>query len=86
MLGDCNIRISRLQNGYTVSITDPKIVKANDERDSKDGCCSPWRDPNVTYTFSTIDQAIDFIKENVDKAFPEDEFSSTFDKAAKEKS
>jgi hypothetical protein len=85
MLSDCSIRISRLQNGYTVSITDPKIVKANDARDSKSDCCAPWRDPNVTYTFPDVNKAVEFIKENVEKAFPEDEFSSTFDQAAKEK-
>jgi hypothetical protein len=83
MLSDCSIRISRLQNGYTVSITDPKIVKANDER-PKNGECAPWRDPNVTYTFSDVNKAVEFIKENVEKAFPADEFSSTFDKAAKD--
>lgn len=85
MLSDCTIRINRLQNGWTVSITDPKIVEENDKRDSKGGC-STWRDPSVTYTFDDINKGIDFIKENIEKAFPKDEFSSTFDKAAKEAS
>jgi hypothetical protein len=84
MLTDCNIRINRAQNGYSVSITDPEIVKANDARDSKSDGCAPWRSPDVTYVFATVEKAVDFIKENIEKAFPKDEFSSTFDKAAKE--
>lgn len=85
MLNDCTIRIKRLQNGFTVSITDPEIVKANDKRSSaKGGDCAPWRDPEVTYTFPDQDAAVEFIRENIGKAFPPDEFNSTFDKAVKE--
>lgn len=83
MYSDCNIRIERLQNGYTVRITDPEIVKKNNKRnESKDGCCTPWQDPQVTYTFDTKDKVAKFVIENIDKALPEDEYSSTFDKAA----
>jgi hypothetical protein len=63
------------------------LVKANRERDKKDkgDCCpSEWRDPQVSYAFSDRDGVIAFIKENIDKAMPVDEFSSTFDKAVKE--
>jgi hypothetical protein len=68
-----------------VRITDPDIVKQNNKRDTKgDGCCSPWKDPQVSYAFSTSKEVIDFIKGNIDKALPVDEFSSTFDKAAKD--
>lgn len=88
--GDCDIRIQRHQNGYTVRITDPAIVKANRERDKTrskgDSCCpsTEWRDPQVSYAFTTRDEVSDFIKKNIDKALPVDEYSSTFDKAAKE--
>lgn len=78
MLGDCTIRINRAQNGYTISMTDPKIVAENDK--SK----GPWKDPNVTFICDDIDKGLQFIKENLDKAFPENEFDSTFDKAAKD--
>ena len=84
MYGDCTIRIERLQNGYNVRMTDPKIVKENNERDksSKNGC-APWRDSQVSYAFTTADEVVAFIKDNIDKALPVDEFSSTFDEAAK---
>lgn len=88
MLNDCTVRIRRLQNGWTVSMTDPAIVKQNDMRsDAKDGCCAvAWKDPDVTYTFADAGKAMDFIRENIEKAFPVDEYTSTFDKAAKGKS
>lgn len=85
--GDCDIRIQRHQNGYTVRITDPAKVKANRERDKnrgKDGCCvSEWQDPQVSYAFTTRDEVTTFIKDNIDKALPDDEFSSTFDAVVK---
>lgn len=84
MYNDCTIRIERLQNGYTVRMTDPEIRKKNHERDKGDGCCSPaWEDPDVSYAFTTKEEAIKFITENIDKALPEDEYSSSFDKAVK---
>ncbi len=89
---DCDIRIQRHQNGFTVRITDPAIVKANRERDkqrsskSSGECCpsTEWRDPQVSYAFTTRDEVSTFIKENIDKALPVDEFSSSFDAAVKE--
>jgi hypothetical protein len=84
MLDDCTIRIKRLQNGFTVTITDPAIVKSNDTRSSKSGECAPYKNPDVTYTFPDQEGAIEFIKENIGKAFPASEFDSTFDKAVKE--
>lgn len=90
MYNDCTIRIERLQNGYTVRVTDPKIIKKNEERRNKsssaDGCCevAPWQDPEVKYAFSKKEEVITFITENLDKVLPVDEYSSTFDKAVKE--
>ncbi len=85
MYSDCNIRIQRLQNGYTVRMTDPDIVKKNNERNKgKDSCCVPWQDPDVTYAFDTKEKVAKFVVDNIDKALPDDEYSSTFDKAAKE--
>jgi hypothetical protein len=86
MYNDCTIRIERLQNGFTVRVTDPKIVKQNDERNKGgDSCCAPWQDPEVKYAFTTKEEVIAFITENLDKALPVDEYSSTFDKAVKDK-
>lgn len=84
MYGDCNIGIERTQNGFLVRITDPDIVKKNKERDTKDGCCAPWQDPQVKYSFEDKQGVIDFITKNIDKALPVDEYSSTFDKAVKD--
>lgn len=85
MYNDCNIRIERTQNGFLVSMTDPAIAKANDTRNKgSDGCCSPWQDPNVKYSFEDKQGVVDFITSNIDKALPVDEYSSTFDKAAKD--
>lgn len=85
MYSECTIRIERLQNGYNVRITDPEIAKKNEARDKgKDGCCEPWSDPQVSYAFSTSEEVLGFLKTNIDKALPVDEYSSTFDKAAKE--
>lgn len=78
MLGDCTIRINRAQNGYTISMTDPKIVAENDKPKSS------WRDPNVTFICSDLSKGLEFIRENIEKVFPETEFDSTFDKAAKD--
>lgn len=85
MHGDCNISIERTQNGFLVRITDPAIAKKNQERDkSSDGCCAPWQDPQVKYSFEDEKGVIKFITENIDKALPVDEYSSTFDKAVKD--
>lgn len=78
MLGDCTIRINRAQNGFTISMTDPKIVAENDKPKSN------WRDPNVTFICSDLQKGLDFIRENIEKVFPETEYDTTFDKAAKE--
>jgi hypothetical protein len=84
MYGECNIGIERTQNGYLVRMTDPDIVKQNQKRDVKDGCCAPWQDPQVKYSFEDKAGVIAFITENIDKALPTDQFSSAFDKAVKE--
>lgn len=74
-------RIERAKNGYTVEMRDPKIVAENN-RPKKSGEPSAWRDPNVEYVFKDIDGVLKFLKANLDKALPMDEFSSTFDSEA----
>lgn len=87
MYNDCNIRIERLQNGYTVRMTDPEIQKKNDARNTAGkGECAPYEDPEAKYAFTTKEEVIKFITENIDKALPVDEFTSSFDQAAKEAS
>ena len=77
-----SIRIERERNGYEVRCTDPAIQKANDAR-SKDACES-WKDPNVEFSFDTKDQVLKFLESALDIALPADEYTSAFDKLAKE--
>lgn len=80
-----SIRIERERNGFSVSATDPAIQKQNEVRDkSGDGPCAPWKDPNVEFQFDTKAQVMAFLDKAMDVALPADEYSSTFDKLAKE--
>jgi hypothetical protein len=84
----CTIRINKLANGFTVSMTDPEIVKANKKREEKrkpDSPYPPWRDPEVTMAFEDADSVITFLKDNLDKAMPnDDDYETSFTKALKE--
>ena len=77
----CDIcRIEALANGYEVSLRDPAKAKKNDGKDAM------WQDPMVSYAFSDMDKMIEFIRTNLPKAAEgDDEYSSSFDAAAKEK-
>lgn len=79
-MSDYDIRIERLTNGYTVRARDPKIVKANQKSDSK----TPWRDPCREYVFKDVAEVLAWLKANLGKALPADEFSSSFDAAIAE--
>lgn len=84
---DC-IRIERNRDGFEVRVTDPEIVKANKAREKKLGdsseMSSPWRDPNVEYQFDTKEEVLKFVEKAMDIALPADEYSTSFDKIAKE--
>lgn len=71
------IRIEREKDGFEVRVTDPEIAKRNRDEDA------PYEDPDVEYTFETIDQVCDFIKEVADTALPKSEYSTAFEAAAK---
>jgi hypothetical protein len=79
------IRIERERNGFSVSASDPAIVEANNKRNGKgyDGP-SEWKDPNVEFQFDTKAQVLAFLEKAMDIALPADEYSSAFDKLAKE--
>ena len=77
-MGEYCCRIERLKNGYEVELKDPKLVKANRGPGA-------YRDPMVSYAFNTVEDVLKFLKKNLDKALPDDEFSSSFDEAATEK-
>lgn len=80
------IRIERERDGFEVTCTDPAIQKKNEARNMKSGsdCCEPWQDPQVEFTFQTKEQVLKFLEGAMDIALPADEYSSTFDKLAKD--
>lgn len=72
------IRLSRKGTGFEVCVDDPKISETN--RSGK----GEWRDPTQKYSFERWEQVTEFLTKIVDQALPADEYSSAFDKAAKE--
>ena len=79
--------IERLANGFEVELTDPKIVAQNNKRDGKLGSNSPivpWKDPKIGYAFKNVDEVCAFLKTNLDKAMPLDEYGGSFDAAVAE--
>lgn len=83
-MGYNSIRISRERDGYEVRATDPEIEKANRARDTEKAPIGSWQDPDVEYKFETKEQVLAFIDKAMDIALPADEYSSAFDKLAKE--
>ncbi len=79
---DC-IRIERERSSFSVIVTDPEIVKKNKASD-RGNSPAPWTDPNVEYTFKNKAQVLAFLEKAIDIALPEDTYTSTFDKLAKE--
>ena len=83
---DASIRIERMTNGFTVRMTDPAIVKANNKRDSSNGKGPyiPYRSPEREFVFTTEAEVLAFIKKNLKKVMPSggDEFETSFDLAA----
>ena len=69
------ICIEKTANGFTVAAQDPDIVKSNAK--SK----GAWKNPERTYVFKTADEVLGFLKTNLDKALPDDEYESAFDEA-----
>lgn len=78
------VRIERERDGFKVVASDPKIEEQNRARDHKDGPSAPWKDPNVEFIFETKEQTLKFVEKAMDIALPADEYSTAFDKFAKE--
>lgn len=71
--------VEALANGFELSLRDPVKAKANKAKDST------WEDPMVSYAFTDLDKMMDFMRTNLPKAAQDDdEYSSTFDKVAKD--
>lgn len=80
---DC-IRIERERSGFKVTVTDPEIEKSNRARDTKDGPCGAWRDPNVEFIFDDVPKTLAFVEKAIEIALPQDTYTTAFDKIAKE--
>lgn len=79
------VRIERAANGYSVSMRDPKIEAANRKRDlSTKGSYAPYIDPNREYVFTTFDAMMTFLKANLDKALPQQDYDSAFELMSEE--
>ena len=84
MMGD-SVRIERAANGYTVSMTDPKIEAANRKRDmSGKGSMAPYIDPHKEYVFTDLKAVMTFLTANLDKALPAVDYDSAFELASEE--
>lgn len=80
------IRIERDRNKFTVRASDPEIRKANRAREKSDSgsTVGEWKDPDVEYSFDTKEQVLKFVEKAIDIALPEEDYSTAFDKLAKE--
>lgn len=76
-MSDCCVTIDRIANGYTVSVRDPKIVKKNMKPGS-------YQDPCKKYSFDSLPKVLDFLKKNLDRALPEEDYDSAFETASTE--
>lgn len=88
MDGECFLKISRFDNGFTVEIKDPAIVKYNNARDnSKSGPGVPYKeykDPWKSFVFKTDKEVSAFLAKNLNKAIVKakaTDFESSFDTA-----
>lgn len=84
MMGDECCRIERAANGFTVTLRDPEIVKQNRASDGPSKRPMPYRDPNVSYVFDSVEKVLTFLEKSLAKALPLDEYTTTFTKALKE--
>lgn len=91
MDGESFLKISRFDNGYTVEIKDPAIVKYNDARtktNNKPGSTYlEYKDPWKTFVFKDDKEVTTFLAKNLKKAIVKakaTDFESSFDTACVE--
>lgn len=87
--GDEFLRVTRFDNGFSVEIKDPGVVKYNKANDKiKDyDKRKPYKDPWRNFIFPTAEKACEFLTKNLDKAVTAakdedtDEYQTAFDLA-----
>lgn len=84
MYGNQVCSIEKLDNGYVVKMRDPKIVAMNEKRNRGKGDVpsEPYREPERSFACVDIDAVITFLKNNLDKATVEADYSTVFKAAA----
>lgn len=84
-MGDCSVRIEKLENGFEVEVRDTKIEEAN-RKPSKKGEVTPWKDPWKAYAFSTSQEVVEFIGKHLNSLpkSPQEEFNDAAAEAFKD--
>jgi hypothetical protein len=72
------ISIERTGNGFIVSVRDPEIEAQNYKGNA------PWRDPQLKFSFDTVDSVTGFIKKVLNEMSSTDPYTTAFAKALKE--
>jgi hypothetical protein len=88
--GDCCVKIKKLDNGFTVCIQDPAIIKFNKNRNklnAKAGPSTPYiesKDPWKEFVFKSTAEVTAFLNKNLKKAVvgTDDDYETSFDLAA----
>ena len=83
-MADEILTISKIVNGYEIEYEDPEIIAANRKRDMSSKMMSPWKDPTKEMAFKTVQEVIDFLKDNLEKLEPDDDYNTSFAKAVME--
>lgn len=90
--GDEFLKVSRFDNGFSVEIKDPGIIKYNKARDEKNATSKgatylEYKDPWRNFIFDTAEKAQEFIGKNIGKAIiaakveDSNEYETAFDLA-----
>ena len=78
-MSECVLRVEKLENGYTVEVCDPALVRSN--KNSKVPYKSPWKE----YAFKTVKEVSTFVTKVLPTLDPEaTDMGAAFEKACEE--
>lgn len=81
-MNDTILRIEKLENGYTVSVCDPKIMAENEKPKTQ------YKDPYKNYAFTTAEEVKAYVGEHLDSLKPppdaDAEYGMAFKRATKD--
>ena len=73
-MGECVLKVAKLENGYEVEVYDETIAKKNDSPKSK------YQDPWKGYAFTTADAVKTFVGEHLDSLKPPPSADEEYDR------